>query len=491
MRLLLSLVFATSTFSQELLTFAPEDSGGGVGTVIEFGGDGRLYAGASVADGAESHTGAVYSFDAQTGAQVRKFTVPNGESGDEFGYSIDQRDGVLLVGAKREDANGISQAGAAYLIHSETGAVLHHLTSSTPYQSGNFGHCVALENGLAAVRSTRTSHSGNEPHDVHVFDVATGALLNHLEFDWGGSGGPDSMVLEGGILYLANPYFEWPDGHDGALMAFDALTGSLLTMVDRRVWRIDSDGTRLIASHGTGALDGVTVYDMNLSPLQELTMPSLWDSAIDRRVAIQGDYAVLGQGFGSLGVANLYHLPTGDRDRIQTAGGNSWTFLNQAVALNGSTVFFGSPGNIGRVFLLGHKPVGTEYCTAVPNSLGIEGRIEAGGSEVVAEDNFWLRAYDLPAGKATLLINGPQQVFVMQPGGSVGNLCVGGGLGRHTNSFATTGTAGTVVSPVSLSALPQNGGPIAVQPGDTWHFQAWHRDGATSNFTRATSVTFQ
>ena len=34
--------------------------------------------------------------------------------------------------------------------------------------------------------------------------------------------------------------------------------------------------------------------------------------------------------------------------------------------------------------------------------------------------------------------------------------------------------------------------PVAVQPGDTWNFQAWYRDiGNTNNFTDAVAVTFE
>lgn len=42
--------------------------------------------------------------------------------------------------------------------------------------------------------------------------------------------------------------------------------------------------------------------------------------------------------------------------------------------------------------------------------------------------------------------------------------------------------------------MPRTMGFVAVQPGDIWYFQAWHRDanpGPTSHFTDAVSVTFQ
>ncbi|MEM8710682.1 MAG: hypothetical protein AAGG01_06995, partial [Planctomycetota bacterium] len=48
---------------------------------------------------------------------------------------------------------------------------------------------------------------------------------------------------------------------------------------------------------------------------------------------------------------------------------------------------------------------------------------------------------------------------------------------------------------VDLGAIPHPQlGLIPVQPGETWHFQAWHRDSnggvATSNFTDAAAIQF-
>ena len=46
---------------------------------------------------------------------------------------------------------------------------------------------------------------------------------------------------------------------------------------------------------------------------------------------------------------------------------------------------------------------------------------------------------------------------------------------------------------VDTTTIPTNP-PRAIQPGETWTFQAWFRDhnpGATSNFSGARSVTFQ
>ncbi len=45
---------------------------------------------------------------------------------------------------------------------------------------------------------------------------------------------------------------------------------------------------------------------------------------------------------------------------------------------------------------------------------------------------------------------------------------------------------------LDLTSVPTPTAFVAVQPGDTWNFQAWYRDaGGTNNFTDAVAVTFQ
>ena len=71
--------------------------------------------------------------------------------------------------------------------------------------------------------------------------------------------------------------------------------------------------------------------------------------------------------------------------------------------------------------------------------------------------------------------------------GSQGNLCLAGSIGRFP--VATTGALGRMeleVDPASLPTAP----PVSIQPGETWHFQAWFRDGRTSNFTDGVAVAF-
>ena len=82
------------------------------------------------------------------------------------------------------------------------------------------------------------------------------------------------------------------------------------------------------------------------------------------------------------------------------------------------------------------------------------------------------------------------------PGGSQGVLCLGGAIGRFVapTQVQDSGATGTFSLVLDVFDIPQPTGAVAIQPGTTWNFQAWHQDvvggAATSNFTDATSVTF-
>jgi len=140
--------------------------------------------------------------------------------------------------------------------------------------------------------------------------------------------------------------------------------------------------------------------------------------------------------------------------------------------------------------------LGTNYCAANPNSTGAPGRMEATGSDVVANDDFHPAAVGLPNNAFGFFIASRAQGFVQNPGGSAGNLCLAGPIGRFQMQIQNSGAAGRITIHAALASFPHpSGGVVAVQPGDTWNFQAWHRDavggGATSNFTDGLSVLFR
>ncbi|MEM9382269.1 MAG: hypothetical protein AAGB93_20100 [Planctomycetota bacterium] len=141
-------------------------------------------------------------------------------------------------------------------------------------------------------------------------------------------------------------------------------------------------------------------------------------------------------------------------------------------------------------------PLGTPYCSAVPNSTGVVGATLGFGLAAPAQNDFNLIASGLPTQTFGYFLVSPSRGFVAGPGGSSGNLCLSGPIGRFVASgqILATDFAGEIAIPVDLTELPSPTGPLAVQAGQTWNFQFWHRDaspsGATSNFTRGLEVTF-
>ncbi len=140
---------------------------------------------------------------------------------------------------------------------------------------------------------------------------------------------------------------------------------------------------------------------------------------------------------------------------------------------------------------------GTSYCTPNPNVTGQPGRFAASGSGAAASNNLTLSASSLPLFSFSFFLVSRNQSFVPNPAGSAGNLCLGGMIGRYVGpgQVQQANTSGNIQLSIDLTMIPQPLGFVAVQPGETWNFQAWYRDSAggipTSNFTDGYSITFQ
>ncbi len=148
--------------------------------------------------------------------------------------------------------------------------------------------------------------------------------------------------------------------------------------------------------------------------------------------------------------------------------------------------------------LRGPGSLGTLYCSpGVVNSSGASASISATGSSAVADNNLTLVASDLPPFSFGLFLTSRMQGLVIQAGGSQGNLCLGGAIGRFVGpgQIMNSGGLGQIELLTDLSRQPTPNGLVNVVSGETWNYQAWHRDSvagaATSNFTNGLEITFQ
>ncbi|MEL6712712.1 MAG: hypothetical protein AAFP86_03015, partial [Planctomycetota bacterium] len=206
-------------------------------------------------------------------------------------------------------------------------------------------------------------------------------------------------------------------------------------------------------------------------------------------VALQGDtlvagashYAVtVGTGFGSrTGAASVFHVPVdinsdGVPDVCQTH-----TF--EDVDADGVLDILESPGS--------------RFCSPnAPTSLGSPARLLVQGSTFAADNQLYLSMIGVPRNAFSIMLASRDFGFTPAPGGSAGNLCLSGQIGRRFGSLhpsARPQEDNILHRRFDLSFSPTQFG-VGMLPGETWYFQGWFRDGpSSSNFTDAMRVFLQ
>ncbi|MFT7075826.1 MAG: hypothetical protein ACJA0P_001840, partial [Planctomycetota bacterium] len=184
--------------------------------------------------------------------------------------------------------------------------------------------------------------------------------------------------------------------------------------------------------------------------------------------------------------------------------GTTYSFFFESAAppvdAQGTLVLFRSHGGPSSLTLPIRAPKmpgapGTSIeCMPVVNSGGTVGSLLPGAFDAIA-NTLGLTITGLPVGSLGYVLTSRQAGFAAFPGGSSGNLCLSGAIGRYVGANArSANAAGAFSVTANLGALPQPLGPVAVQPGETWYFQCWHRDqsptGPTSNFTASLAASF-
>ena len=170
-------------------------------------------------------------------------------------------------------------------------------------------------------------------------------------------------------------------------------------------------------------------------------------------------------------------------DDVQIYGGQ----LSSAQVLS----LFQNPGTT-----FGDNEIGTSYCMGVPNSSGVVGTMTAFGSLSAGVNDVTLVGMSLPNNNFGIFVVSRDQGFIVMPGLSIGNLCLGGVVGRYNQvgQILSTGNTGSYELRINLTTIPQGNNFVTVVSGDTWNFQTWHRDLQNgipvSNFSTGLELNF-
>ncbi len=137
------------------------------------------------------------------------------------------------------------------------------------------------------------------------------------------------------------------------------------------------------------------------------------------------------------------------------------------------------------------QPIGNQFCAANLNSTGNSAWIRATAFGQGGAPAATLRCFEMPPNSFGHFLVSNQSGFVANPGGSQGNLCLQGSVGRFNRpgEVMNSGQFGVFSLFFDWSSLPSPTGTVVGQFGETWYFQCWFRDiGPSSNFSNAVEV---
>jgi hypothetical protein len=252
--------------------------------------------------------------------------------------------------------------------------------------------------------------------------------------------------------------------------------------------------------------------------LQQQISPSVWfygASGADRfgysvalsggRMVVGAPYAPGGHGLRYYGQAWVFELDADGTRWVETqrlssteveAALHPGGFLGWSVDIDGPYIAagdyyapVGGPAGFqfGKAYVY-EKDLGAPTCVGVPNNLGVPATLSAAGSDRAHVGFLDFTARSMPANSPGMLLAGLSEALILNPGGSVGNMCISGGIIRA--ALAITDPAGEWRATLPLPPPGATSG-VPVVAGSTWHFQTWYRQPNSSNFTGALRVDFE
>ena len=135
----------------------------------------NLFVGAPyyVANGVDS--GAVFLFDLTLGSELKLVTPSDPVTLQKFGFSLALTETTLLVGADGDIDQGID-SGSAYFFDIHTLIELAKVTARDGNKFDNFGNAVGLSDSVAIVGAVNTDENGLNSGSAYLFDGSSPAV---------------------------------------------------------------------------------------------------------------------------------------------------------------------------------------------------------------------------------------------------------------------------------------------------------------------------
>lgn len=392
---------------------------------------------------------AVFTYSGQTGALLR---TRQGQIGQFGGVSLD---GIALEPAGDFDGDGFED-----------------LLVGAPFTGVSMDHRSEVISGATGDVLLEMSVSG--------FEGLHGTFVGRLG-DVTGDGVEDYWT--GGAQPINTPF---------GLAAIRAISGASGQPIHTFDAPIEAGGTNpleyanqavpLDDVDGDGRPDLVVVWSNTQSPL---SAPMGVQAVVYSGASGAPVFTAVGSEIGAFG--NLGDINGDGFGDLAHGFGNS-TFQIDGRAFDELRLIERTPDN------------GRSICLGLPNSTGQGSVLRALSSSgyVASANDLTLAVTRLPANTFGVMVVGVGSDIVFFPGGSEGRFCVTGGPIGRLGLVQSDATGSAAYSPdlTQISLATASGQvTVPVQPGDTYHFQLWHRDagamGPSSNFSAAVGILFE
>ena len=161
------------------LTASDADHWESLGSSVDISGT-TVLIGAPYDDDNGSYSGSAYIFSKQNDGnwlQSAKLTASDGESYDQFAFSVSLSDETALVGAFYSNQPGLKRTGSAYVFQQDdngTWLQVDKLTASNAQEDDYFGRSVSVDGDYAIVAAPSIMDSNLGPGSVYTFQRTSG-----------------------------------------------------------------------------------------------------------------------------------------------------------------------------------------------------------------------------------------------------------------------------------------------------------------------------
>jgi len=248
---------AFATTGDLLYTFNDPPMGGGDFFGFSVAVDGNHVLIGAVQDGTNGDfAGQAHLYDATTGNLLHTFNDPTVTRRDRFGWSVAVDGNHVLIGEVGDDTNG-TDVGQAHLYDATTGNLVHTFNDPTVASNNLFGVSVAVDGNHVLIGATRDDTNGIDAGQAHLYDATTGNLVHTFNDPTvRGSGRFGRVAVDGNHVLVGAPFSSTNGFQNGQAHLYDATTGNLLhTFNDPTVTRRDWFGAS-VAVDGNHVLIG-------------------------------------------------------------------------------------------------------------------------------------------------------------------------------------------------------------------------------------------